>query len=150
MCRISLVAVLLCSLVTVAAPVPNTTPQDAKAIVAKWVAVSTEYEGHRWLSTERRVTPRVEVREDSLTINNGQLAYPMRYTLDARKSPAHIDLVYTDGSDKGKSVKGLYELKGDSLKLCVAQPGEERPKALATKPGETFMLYNLVRSKPKE
>jgi uncharacterized protein (TIGR03067 family) len=57
----------------------------------------------------------------------------------------HIDLVVTDGRTKGATLRGLYELTGDTLKLTTAsgfQP-EERPKEL--KAGAGQILYTFER-----
>jgi len=58
------------------------------------------------------------------------------YALDASKTPKHVDLTITSGSDaesmrfEGKTSKGLYELEGDHLKWLAQEPGiEDRPTA---------------------
>jgi uncharacterized protein (TIGR03067 family) len=58
------------------------------------------------------------------------------YALDASKTPKHIDLTITSGSDaeamkfEGKTSKGIYELESDQLKWLAPEPGlEDRPTA---------------------
>jgi uncharacterized protein (TIGR03067 family) len=51
------------------------------------------------------------------------------YTIDAKKKPAHIDLMVEEGKDKGKTQLGLIAVEGDVLKMALAKPGEkDRPK----------------------
>ena len=45
-----------------------------------------------------------------------------KYTLDPSTTPKSIDL---DGD--GMSLKGIYELDGDALKILLARPGSDRP-----------------------
>jgi uncharacterized protein (TIGR03067 family) len=57
-----------------------------------------------------------------------------KYTVDPSKTPKTIDLDILEGMDKGKKQLGLYELKGDDLKIAFAEPGgKDRPADLAGK-----------------
>ena len=69
----------------------------------------------------------------------------MKYTLNATKTPSQIDLIFLDGPNKGKTVKGIYQLKGDAFKLCLELPGGDRPGGFASKKGETFHSMELTR-----
>jgi uncharacterized protein (TIGR03067 family) len=147
--RLSFLA-LIASGTALAAPVPNKSARDAKELPGVWAAERWGDDGVMTSKNEVRFAPRVEVGEASLTIQRGPLSYPMRYTLDASRTPPHIDMVFTDGPNQGKTVKGVYELKGDALKLCVSPPDGDRPAALASRKGETWELFELVRKKPEE
>jgi hypothetical protein len=41
-----------------------------------------------------------------------------------------IDLAITEGNDTGKLQPGLFEIKGDTLLLSLASPGNPRPTTL--------------------
>src|SRR5262245_13934343 len=43
---------------------------------------------------------------------------PASYKLGVEKGVGTIDIVGSRGSEKGKAIKGIYELKGDDLKIC--------------------------------
>ena len=43
-------------------------------------------------------------------------------------------------------ITGIYELKGDDLKMCVGMDGD-RPKEFATQAGINTMLFVLKRDK---
>lgn len=47
-------------------------------------------------------------------------------------------------------LKGIYELKGESLTYCIAQPGEERPTAFEVRKGSRHTLVRLKRFKTGE
>jgi uncharacterized protein (TIGR03067 family) len=68
-----------------------------------------------------------------------------KYTVDPSKTPKTIDLDILEGPDKGKKQFGLYELKGDDLKIAFAEPGKERPADLAGK--NAAAVVTLKRSK---
>jgi uncharacterized protein (TIGR03067 family) len=67
------------------------------------------------------------------------------FTINAAKKT--IDRKDLEGSDKGKSFSGIYEIKGDTLKTCWAAAGKERPTALESKEGSDWELDVLKRVK---
>jgi uncharacterized protein (TIGR03067 family) len=58
-----------------------------------------------------------------------------------------MDITGTDGPNKGKTFPAIYELDGDTLKVCYDLSGKERPKALKTESGTmTFLvIYKRVK-----
>jgi uncharacterized protein (TIGR03067 family) len=69
-------------------------------------------------------------------------------TLDASRNPKAINTWDQDGPYEDQTVPGIYELKGDSLKLCFARPGDKRPTEFTTKQGSGFLLVVYERKKP--
>jgi uncharacterized protein (TIGR03067 family) len=65
------------------------------------------------------------------------------YKLDVATDRKTIDVV-----TELDTSKGIYRLEGESLKICGAPAGEERPAAFATKPGTKQVLFVLERQKP--
>jgi uncharacterized protein (TIGR03067 family) len=58
--------------------------------------------------------------------------------VDPSAKPAQIDLKHNGGTSLG-----IYELKGDTLKLLLCNPGEERPGELKARP--KAMLFTFKR-----
>jgi uncharacterized protein (TIGR03067 family) len=58
------------------------------------------------------------------------------FTLDPSHSPPHIDYVNRSGKNKGKAQAGIYEIEGNTLRICVAPPGGARPKDFTSKKGD--------------
>ena len=52
----------------------------------------------------------------------------------------------------GKTVLGIYEINGDTIKYCWAEPGKERPKEFATKTdsNQTLMVLKRVKEEKPE
>jgi uncharacterized protein (TIGR03067 family) len=63
--------------------------------------------------------------------------------LDPTKDPKEIDLTPDGG---GKKLQGIYELKGDELKLCLTR-SDERPSRFESKEGSNSRLVVLKREK---
>jgi uncharacterized protein (TIGR03067 family) len=71
------------------------------------------------------------------------------FTIDGTKTPKWVDAVATVGPLKGKIAKGIYELNGDDLKICIGLPGQQRPtefKVVADAKQQTGVMF-LKREK---
>jgi uncharacterized protein (TIGR03067 family) len=68
--------------------------------------------------------------------------------IDTSKKPATIDLDIQTGNDKGKLQVGIYEVKGDTMKLCLAFPGaKDRPTSFDSPDGSAVSFVILKRDK---
>jgi uncharacterized protein (TIGR03067 family) len=66
------------------------------------------------------------------------------FTLDATQKPKAIDLTF--GMVK-EAVLGIYEVDGDTLKICFGGPGKDRPKKMESEKGSGLLLVVLKRQK---
>jgi uncharacterized protein (TIGR03067 family) len=70
------------------------------------------------------------------------------YTIDSSKRPKEIDLKVDKGPEQEQGTwKGIYDLKGDELTLCMAPPNQDRPTEFVTKEDKMMMLLKLKRVK---
>jgi uncharacterized protein (TIGR03067 family) len=69
-----------------------------------------------------------------------------RVKLDATRKPAAIDLTESNK----KTSLGIYEIDGNTLKLCFNPPGKDRPKAFESAKGSSTMYLVLKRDKTKK
>src|SRR5262245_9754138 len=82
---------------------------DGKATPAEKLAKMTStFKGDKWT-----------VREDDTVLQAGT------HKFDSSKKPGHIDAVVTEGEGKGNKMLGIYELKGDKMKVCFDLQGKE-------------------------
>jgi uncharacterized protein (TIGR03067 family) len=60
--------------------------------------------------------------------------------LDPSKSPKTIDVTVAEGPNKGTVMLGIYEIDGDTLKVCFDPQGKKRPTEFKSVPGsENFV-----------
>jgi uncharacterized protein (TIGR03067 family) len=71
-------------------------------------------------------------------------------TVDETQKPKTMDATDTEGDDVGKVVKAIYELSGDTLRVCYTLDGGERPKEFATKEGSPVLMLTYKREKKAE
>jgi uncharacterized protein (TIGR03067 family) len=51
------------------------------------------------------------------------------FRLDVKAKPKRLDVIIAEGRNKGKTILAIYELKENTLKICAAALGKERPSA---------------------
>src|SRR5204863_378408 len=69
-----------------------------------------------------------------------------KFTVDPTSNPKTLDVV--SGKEKGKSLlRAIYEIEGDTLKICFAVGQAKRPKEFNSKPGSEsgITVYKRVK-----
>ncbi len=107
---------------------------DAKdeALEGKWKVVSVERDG----KTDAKWTDGVRTMKDGkyeLKPKEGDAVTGGYKLIDTTTTPKEIDFMPDAGQYKGKTLKGIYAIKGDTLKICFAEPGKDRPKEFIAK-----------------
>jgi len=127
----------------VAAGAPQEGTKDQEQIQGKWKMVSSERNGR---DRPVKVT-QVIIKADKITFvgPDGKETFDVPYKLDAAKKPKAIDVKNEKGDETSP---GIYSLEGDTLKICYARPGKQRPSEFATKPGSELNLIVLKRDTP--
>jgi uncharacterized protein (TIGR03067 family) len=67
--------------------------------------------------------------------------------LDPTKTPKHYDVTLVNGPAKGQTFAGIYELDGDTYKICLPLRGKDRPATLISKPGDGCIVHTFKREK---
>jgi uncharacterized protein (TIGR03067 family) len=79
----------------------------------------------------------------------GRMVMKGTYKVNKSTTPMQVDMVTSAGAGKGLGVqlKGIYEVKGDTLKICYAPAGQPRPTAFTSEPGSGNQLFVMKRVK---
>jgi uncharacterized protein (TIGR03067 family) len=133
-------------------PKDNAVKKEADMLQGTWRVASAERDGMAAPDDEiKKIT--VTIKGDKLTARRTENAdkpeekvYEMSFTLDPNQKPKWIDVTYMDGERKGESSQGIYELNGDTLKICVSR-GNTRPTEFETKADSQRHLMVLKRGK---
>lgn len=67
--------------------------------------------------------------------------------IDPSKSPKTIDVTMTEGPSKGTVMLGIYEIDGDTLKVCFDPEGKKRPTEFKSAAGSQnfFNVHKRVK-----
>ena len=102
----------------------------------KWVIISVERDG-KADDTLKGAVREHKGEKYTMTLKEGK-SFEGSMKVDA--TAKSIDLIPGDGKYKGKTLLGIYELDGDTLKICFAEPGKERPKTFVSKADSGIVL----------
>jgi uncharacterized protein (TIGR03067 family) len=78
---------------------------------------------------------------------NGGFSVESKIAIDPSKHPKAIDLVTRLPGGGSETAVGIYELSGESLKICYDATGKQRPKEFKSAEGSTVVLSILKRPK---
>jgi uncharacterized protein (TIGR03067 family) len=143
---------VLASVLLIAADAKDDAVKEAKAkLKGTWDVLSLEHGGRKERATEDGKVQMV-ISDDRLVMqvfvkSDEDVKTELTFTIDPTQKPPHIDVVATEGPDKGKKGLGIYSLDKDELKLCIGEPGEPRPKEFVSKEGEKTVLVTLKGQK---
>jgi len=119
---------------------------DLGKLQGTWIFVSLEVEGAR-LPDAMLSGSKIIIKGDNFTSISAGVTYEGKMKIDLSKTPKTLDLIFTDGPDTGRTSLGIYDLAGDSLRICLSLAGNTRPTEFASKPGSGFAFETLKREK---
>lgn len=119
---------------------------DSKAMRGTWLPESAVLGGNPF-PDEVRKSIRLVLSDGKYTVTVGDQPDEGTTTIDASKKPKHLDIVGTKGPNKGKTFYAIYELNGDTLKVCYDLSGTGRPTEFKSKEGTQLFLATYRREK---
>jgi uncharacterized protein (TIGR03067 family) len=123
--------------------------KDQEPFQGKWKIAAIEVNGEK-VDPEQFEKTVLIVKGDERVLKDGdEVKSRATYKVDNAKSPKTIDISVSEGTLKGKTLKGIYELKGDTMTINVKLEGEERPKDFSSQPGHGCLLQTFKRMKDK-
>jgi uncharacterized protein (TIGR03067 family) len=117
-------------------------PTDLDLLHGTWTVGELEVDGQ---SASVPPDARVVIKGSRFSSLGMGAVYEGTLELDASAKPARIDMKFDKGPEKGNTNLGIYQLDGDSWKLCLATRGTVRPATFASAPGSGIAVETLVR-----
>lgn len=119
---------------------------DAKAIQGNWKPVTAELAG--------QPMAQAVLQTISMKLEQGKYeviadGHPDRgtYTLEASTKPKGMTVTGAEGPNQGKVFPCIYELKGDTLRICYDLSGAKRPTEFKSVAGTKLYLVTYQRKK---
>jgi uncharacterized protein (TIGR03067 family) len=142
----ALVIVAAALLMAAEGPKDDAAEKEYVRFEGTWRFVSVEVEG-RSVPAKHLKSSRLVLKGNQFTMTEGQATYRGTFKVDTAPKPKRIDVTFTEGPERGKTTGGIYELDGDTYKVCMALPGKNRPSQFASRPGSGHVLEILRRDK---
>ena len=123
--------------------------KEKEKLKGSWVPHSALKDGK--VPSDFKAEKRWTIMEDKVTVtlrDGDKVVDYFSYTIDPTQKPAAMDVKLFDGPAKGKVIKAIYSVEGDTLRVCAAIPGEVRPTKFSGDKGTKASLIVLKREKP--
>jgi uncharacterized protein (TIGR03067 family) len=144
----AMLLVLTAGLVFGAGDSKDDAKKDLDQMQGTWRRTSAQMNGQS-LPEEALKNTTLTIKGDEYTLEEkGGETRKGTFKLDPSKSPKQIDLMPAEGPNKGKTLPGIYELDGDTLRYCINLQGKDRPTEFASKQGSGNALFGNKRAKP--
>lgn len=149
--RWACVAAFLAVAVAAADDKPKEKPnKDLEPFQGTWSVVSLETDGMA-VPEEHTKGLTLEVKGNGRVLRqDGEVKSEATFKVDAAKKPKAIDIEVTDGPLAGRTIRGIYEFKDDTLKVCLAiGEDDKRPDDFTSKEGSGRQLQTFKKEKAK-
>ena len=121
--------------------------KDGDTIQGTWLPSSAEI-GGKTFPDEVRNTIKLVVKDDKYTVTVGKQVDQGTVKLNPAAKPKQMDIIGTDGPNKGKTFLAIYERDGDTLRICYDLSGKSRPTEFKTMANTKLFLVTYKREKP--
>jgi uncharacterized protein (TIGR03067 family) len=118
---------------------------DAQAVQGTWRPSKAQLGG--------KPMPDAVLKTITLKLDNGNYEVHVgdspdkgTYTLDSTTDPKGMSVTGTDGPNKGKTFPAIYELHGDTLRICYDLSGQKRPTEFKSTAGTKLYLVAYARA----
>lgn len=121
--------------------------KDSDAIQGAWLPVTAEL-GGKMFPDEVRKSIKLVIKDDKYTVTVGKAVDQGTVKLHPAAKPKKMDITGTDGPNMGKTIPAIYEVDGDTLRICYDLSGKGHPTEFKTTEGSKLYLVTYKRDKP--
>ena len=111
-----------------------------------WLPSSAELGGEKFPDAVRK-TIKLVIKKGHYTVTVGNAVDKGTVKVNRTAKPKKLDIIGTEGPNKGKTILAIYERKGDTLRVCYDLTGKSRPKKFKTREGTQLFLVTYKRQK---
>lgn len=121
-------------------------PDDAHAFRGTWIPAKAELAGQP-ISDAALKTITLKLDDGKYEVMVGDQPDKGTYTFNSLDKPKSMTVTGTEGPNKGKTFPCIYELEGDTLRICYDLSGRQRPTEFKTTRGTRLYLVKYRRKK---
>jgi uncharacterized protein (TIGR03067 family) len=141
---------LYCCLVLLLAALPALAADDPKGLDGTWKPAQAELAGQPMPAPVlNSITLKMDganyevtvVTEKGPSVDKGTVAF------DRTANPKGMTITGVDGPNAGRTFPAIYELEGDTLRICYDLSGAKRPVEFKTVAGTKLYLVTYLRRK---
>lgn len=118
--------------------------RDLNQLQGVWSVSALKVDGRRMLPAMFE-NARVVIRKNRFTSTGMGTIYEGTLELDESAMPRQLTMRFDAGPEKGNTNLCIYELDGDTWKMCIATRGNKRPARFVSTAGSGLALETLTR-----
>ena len=138
--------VLVTSSLALADDASSKSADDQKALQGEWIPIKAELAGQPMPEAVLK-TISLKLAKNDYEALVGTKPDKGTWTIDSGVKPKGMKIVGVKGPNAGKTFPAIYELTGDTLRVCYDLSGAKRPTEFKTKPDTKLYLVTYKRKK---
>lgn len=139
--------VLIAAVVLVAADAPDDAKKkDLEKLQGTWTMTGGEFDGNKIPPDQAKGELIFKDNTYSYTTAAGETGGGT-FKIDPAKKPKQMDAVAKGGPLDGQTIEEIYELDGDTLKICLALPPAKRATDFTAPAESGRMMFTYKRKK---
>src|SRR5262245_30222647 len=122
----------------------GTMSKDLENLQGSWRVTALEVDGQT-VPMDTLGNAGIVINGDHFVSTGMGNEYKGTFEVDAKSRPRKLTMKFDTDPEKGNTNLAIYEMKGDTWKLCIATQGKVRPSRFGTKVGDGFVFETLTR-----
>jgi len=119
---------------------------EGKMVEGTWIPVDAQLGGQPYPPTVLK-TMKLTIADGKYVVDVGGQLDKGTVALQTASTPKGMDVTGTEGPNAGKTFPAIYEVHGDTLRICYDLSGRQRPSEFRSAPGSLQFLVNYARAK---
>jgi uncharacterized protein (TIGR03067 family) len=125
-------------------PIARSEEAKVESIDGVWRPSAAEV-GGKPFPDEVRKAIKLELKGDQYTVTVADKIDRGTCKVNSSSKPKTLDITGTEGPNKGRTFLAIYELNGDTLRVCYDLSGKARPTEFISKPDPSSFLATYKR-----
>jgi uncharacterized protein (TIGR03067 family) len=121
-------------------------PDDAKALQGNWKPIKAELAGQP-MPEEVLKTISLKLDQGKYEVFVGEAPDRGTYIIDSSAQPKSMTVTGTEGPNHGRTFPAIYEIKGDTLRICYDLSGAKRPIEFKSLAGTKLYLVTYQQKR---
>lgn len=115
--------------------------KDFDKLQGTWAIRAVETNGSIMGDDNRQDAPgELTLNGNQYTLKFGEIVNTGTFRLDSERTPKAVDVIPSDGPNRGRTFPGIYTIEGDIMKSCFNVGGGKRPTEFATQGHPGFVV----------
>jgi uncharacterized protein (TIGR03067 family) len=119
---------------------------DIKALQGTWLPVKAELGGQP-MTADLLKTIQLKLDKNQYVATVSGESDKGTWSVDSTTKPKSMTVVGVEGPNVGKTFPSIYEIKGDTLRICYDLSGAKRPTEFKSTAGTKLYLVTYNRKK---